>query len=243
MPAVQLFATCIVNHIFPDVAWAVVEVLERQGVAVRVPEGQTCCGQPAFNAGQVDEARAMARHTIDILADAEDALIVPSGSCGDMLVHHYSKLLADDPLYGPRAQTLARRTYEFSQYLVDVLGLEDVGARYAGRVTYHPACHLLRGLQAKGQATRLLENVEGTQLVELPDAEACCGFGGLFAVKMSDISGAMLRRKLDNVESSEADTLIACDMSCLMHIQGGMRRRAASPRVLHLAQLLRGDAR
>ena len=180
MPTVQLFATCIVNHIYPDVAWAVVDVLEGQGATVQVPEGQTCCGQPANNAGYGDDARAMARHTLDVLSDTDGAVMVPSGSCADMIVHHYPKLLAADPVYKPKADALAKRVYEFSQYLVDVLDVEDVGAKFEGRVTYHPSCHLLRGLGVDGQAQRLLANVEGAEVVELPDAREhsrCCGAG------------------------------------------------------------------
>ena len=240
MPDVQLFATCIVNHIYPDVAWSVAEVLQRHAVTVHVPAGQTCCGQPAFNAGYTHEARAMARHTLDVLSVTEGAVIVPSGSCADMLVHHYPALLADDPTYSPQAKALATRVYEFGQYLVDVLGLDDVAAHYDGTLTYHPTCHLLRGLQVDGQTRRLLANVNGSKLVELPDAETCCGFGGMFAVKMSEISGAMLQRKLDNVAKTGADALVGCDMSCMMHIAGGMQRQGDGPRVLHLAQLLRG---
>lgn len=238
---VQLLVTCIVDKLFPEVGWAAVEVLERLGVAVQVPARQTCCGQPAFNAGFWDEARAMARHTLDVLGDTEGPVVLPSGSCADMLVHHYPRLMADDPVYGPKAEALSERVYEFSQYVVDVLGVEDVGAHFDGRVAYHASCHLLRGMGIDGQARRLLANVAGAELVELDEAQTCCGFGGLFAVKMGDISSAMLRRKRDNVLASEADVLTGCDMSCLMHIAGGLRRCGEGPRVMHLAELLRGN--
>ena len=240
MPTVQLFATCIVDHIFPRVGWAVADVLQRLGVTVEVPARQTCCGQPALNAGFWDDARTLGRHTLDLLEETEGPVVLPSGSCADMLVHHYSELFKDDPAYGPKAKALAGRVYEFSQYVVDRLGIEEVGARFEGKVAYHPSCHLLRGLGIDGQATRLLENVEGVEVVEVKDAEWCCGFGGLFAVKMGDISSAMLRRKLDSVQASGADVLTGCDMSCLMHIDGGMRRRENRPRVMHLAELLSG---
>lgn len=234
--------TCIVNHVYPEVGWAVAEVLERLNVDVQVPARQTCCGQPAFNAGFWDEARAMARHTLDLLDGTEGSVVLPSGSCADMLVHHYPRLMAGDPVYGPKATALSRRVYEFSQYVVDVLGIEDVGARHDGRVVYHPSCHLLRGLGVDGQARSLLANVEGVEVVEPEEARTCCGFGGLFAVKMGDISSAMLQRKLDNLLAAEADVLTGCDMSCLLHISGGLRRRDKRMRVMHLAELLRGDA-
>lgn len=230
--------TCIVNHVFPQVGWAVANVLERAGATVEVPGEQTCCGQPAFNAGFWDDARQMARHTIDVLEDAEGPVVVPSGSCADMMVHHYAHLLKDDPLYGPKAKALSGRVYEFSQYLVDELGMTDLGARHNGKVAYHSSCHLLRGLGLDRQARQLLADIDGAEVVDLHEAETCCGFGGLFAVKMGDISTAMLGRKMDSVRDSGADTLTGCDMSCLMHIDGGLRRAGKRPRVMHLAELL-----
>jgi len=184
----------------------------------------------------------MARHTLDLLDGSEGAVVLPSGSCADMLVHHYPRLMADDPVYGPKATALSKRVYEFSQYVVDVLGVKDVGARHDGRVVYHPSCHLLRGLGVDSQARNLLANVEGVEVVEPEEAKTCCGFGGLFAVKMGDISSAMLQRKLDNLLATEADVLTGCDMSCLLHMSGGLRRRDKALRVMHLAELLRGDA-
>jgi L-lactate dehydrogenase complex protein LldE len=240
-PDVQLFVTCIVNQIFPQVGWAVVKVLERSGVKVRVPLRQTCCGQPALNAGFWEEAREMARHTLDVLHETEGPVIIPSGSCADMLVHHYPRLLAADSVYGPQASTLSERVYEFSQYVVDVLGKGSVGARFQGRVAYHPSCHLLRGLGVDSQSRRLIENIAEVEVIEITDAEECCGFGGLFSVKMGNISGAMLDRKLEHVLDSKAEVLAGCDMSCLMHLEGGLRRRGQSLRVMHLAELLSGS--
>lgn len=235
---VQLFSTCLVETIRPQAGLAVVAVLERLGFEVEYPTAQTCCGQPAFNGGAWAEAAPMARHTIDVLARSDAPVIVPSGSCADMIVHHYPELLADDPVYLPRARELAARTYEFAQFLVDVVGLTDVGGFGAGPVVYHASCHLLRGLGVRNQPRALLSHVSGVEVRALTGAEECCGFGGLFAVKMSDISGAMLQTKLDHIVESGATTVVGCDISCLMHIEGGARKRGLPVTVCHLAELL-----
>jgi L-lactate dehydrogenase complex protein LldE len=235
---IQLFATCLVEAIRPAVGLAVVRLLERAGLAVEYPEGQTCCGQPAFNAGALEDARAMARHTIDVLSRSEHQVVIPSGSCTDMLAHQYPLLLAGDPIYGSKAAALARRTRELSQLLSE----GDPGAsrlsRCRGKLTYHPSCHLLRGLGVAEAPLQLLRQIPGAELVALPGAEDCCGFGGLFAVKMSAISGAMLDRKLEAVAASGADTVVACDLSCLIHIEGGLRRRGSKVAARHLAEVL-----
>jgi L-lactate dehydrogenase complex protein LldE len=235
---VQLFVTCLVDNFFPDVGFAVVEILERLGLTVEFPQAQTCCGQPAFNGGFWDDARAMARHTIDVLSLSSDPIVVPSGSCAEMMIHHYPEILAGDSVYAAKASEVAGRTYEFTQFLVDVLGVTDLQARASGCLTYHASCHGLRGLGLREQPRQLLSHVEGIELKELPEAEACCGFGGLFAIKMGDISGAILQRKLDNIEASGADTVVGGDVSCLMHIAGGLRRRGSRVRVKHLAEIL-----
>jgi L-lactate dehydrogenase complex protein LldE len=236
--AVQLLVTCLVDHLYPRVGLAAAEVLERAGIEVLVPDGQTCCGQPAFNAGCHDDARRMARHTVDVLTTRDALVVIPSGSCTDMLVHHAPALLADDPDYGPRAAALAGRTYELTQFLVDVLGSAACGGCAREPVTYHPSCHGLRGLGVRDQPLALLDAVGNIDRRPLPDAEACCGFGGLFSVKMSAISGAMLDRKLDAIEASGARTVVATDVSCLMHIAGGLRRRGTGIGVKHLAEVL-----
>jgi L-lactate dehydrogenase complex protein LldE len=238
---VQLFATCLVDLFFPRVAFAVVSLLERLGVEVEVPLDQTCCGQPAFNGGFTDEARAMARHTIEVLERSPAPVVVPSGSCAEMIVHHYPPLFEGDDGWFARARAVAGRTYEFSQFLVDVLGVTDVGAQAAGPLTYHASCHGLRGLGLAAQPRQLLAHVRGAECRDLPGAETCCGFGGLFAVKMPAISGAMLREKLDDIERSGARTVVAMDVSCLMHIGGGLRRRASRVEVKHLAEVLAGN--
>lgn len=241
---------------------AVVRVLEKIGLQVEYPQGQTCCGQPAFNGGAFDDARAMGRHMLDVLCGDLPAgrdvpaggdvpaerlynlapIVVPSGSCADMIVHHYPELFAADPVYGPRVEAVAKRTYEFSQFLVDVLGVFDLGARFPGKVAYHPSCHLLRGLGVTEQPRRLLAAVADTEVVEQADPTECCGFGGLFAVKMSDISGAMLKSKLDGLEQSGAQTVVGCDVSCLLHIAGGLHRRGSKIETRHLAELLASQA-
>ena len=235
----QLFVTCLVETLTPDVGLAAAEVLERLGVSVIVPDGLTCCGQPAFNGGFWDDARAMARHTIDALSRSDAPVVVPSGSCADMIQHHYPELLVADPIYGPRAEALAGRVYEFSEFLVDILGQTDARASFPGRLAYHASCHTLRGKGVMHQPLDLLARVRGAELVELPGSQECCGFGGLFAVKMSDISGAMLARKLDNIEQTGADAVVACDPSCLLHMAGGLHRRGSRIRPLHIAQVLR----
>jgi len=238
---VQLFGTCLIETLRPEAGMAVVHVLEKLGITVEYPEGQTCCGQPAFNAGSWDDARAMARYTLDVLSRSTAPIVVPSGSCADMLHHHYPELLAGDAKYGPLAQAIAERTYEFTQFLVDVLGITNLDVHANGKITYHPSCHLLRGLKITEAPQRLLSDVDGIEIAELPGATECCGFGGLFAVKMSDISGAMLQRKLDAIESTGAQTVVACDVSCLLHIGGGLHRRGDKIETKHIAEILGGD--
>ena len=237
---VQLFVTCLVDQFFPNVGLATAKGLERLGLKVEVPDGLTCCGQPAFNGGFQDEARRMARHTVDVLSRSDAPVVMPSGSCADMIVHRYPDLLSDDQPYARRARDLAARTYELSQFLVDVLGVTDLGARSFLRVAYHPSCHTLRGLGVDRQPRELLRHVRGLDCLELPDGATCCGFGGLFAIKMADISGAMLQQKLDAIEQSDASVVVGTDVSCLMHIAGGLKRRSGSVTVKHLAEILAG---
>lgn len=245
--SVQLFVTCMVEAIRPEVGMAVVMVLEQLGVQIEFATDQTCCGQPAFNAGAVPDARAMARHTLEVLSRSASPIVTPSGSCADMLVHHYPAILAADAHYGPLAEQIAARTYEFSQFLVDVLGVTQIGdvalsanktATANQKVTYHPSCHLLRGLKVTEAPQKLLSETAGIEMLEMNGATECCGFGGLFAVKMSDISGAMLNRKLDNIEATGANTVVGCDVSCLLHMGGGLHRRGVAIETKHLAEIL-----
>jgi len=237
MSTVQLFVTCLIDHLYPHIAADVVTVLERQGVRVQVPPGQTCCGQPAFNGGFWDEARAMARHFLDVFASTEGPIVTPSGSCAAMVVHHYPQLFADDAYNLQRARAVAARVREFSQFLVDDLGVEYAGGA-PGRYTYHPSCHLTRDLGVRGKAEALLDAIPGAERLPLPEAASCCGFGGLFAVKMPEISTAMMQNKLQAITSSGADVCVTCDSSCMTHLNGGLIAQDKAPVVRHLAEVL-----
>jgi L-lactate dehydrogenase complex protein LldE len=234
---VQFFHTCLVNEIDPGVGMAAVHVLERRGVTVEVPRAQTCCGQPAFNAGFMDEARKAARHTVDILARTDGPIVVPSGSCGDMLIHQYDLLLHGDPIWERRGREVAARVVEFSAFVASrppTHGPTPIDAT----VAYHPSCHLLRGLGVKDQPLALLDSVPGLARAEVADADECCGFGGLFSVKHPAISGRMLDRKLAAIERTGATRLVSCDLGCLLHLGGALHRRKSTIQVQHLAQLL-----
>jgi L-lactate dehydrogenase complex protein LldE len=235
-----LFVTCLVDAFAPQTGMAVVDVLERLGVEVEFPDGQTCCGQPEYNGGFADEAAVLARRTVDVLSRSQTPVVVPSGSCADMIVHQYPVLLKDDPSYAARAKELAGRCYEFSQFLVDVLGVTRIEAQAAGTLAYHASCHGLRGLGVRRQPEGLLDGVEGASRVALPEADVCCGFGGLFSVKMPAVSGSMLDRKLDAIAASGATSIVVTDVSCQLHMAGGLKRRGSDVRVVHLADVLAG---
>jgi L-lactate dehydrogenase complex protein LldE len=242
VPPVQLLVTCLVDALVPGVGEAVVEVLERRGLDVAFPEAQTCCGQPAFNAGLSAEAARMAAHTVTVLDATEGPIVVPSGSCTAFLVHHAPELLAGEP-EAEAAQRVAGRLRELSLFLSDDLA-EDVGmeAVESVRVAWHPSCHGLRELGITDEPHRLLAGVEGVERVEIAGADECCGFGGLFSVEMPEISAAILRAKLDAIEASGAEVIAGGDVSCLLHIGGGLRKRGSAVRVCHLAGLLAGRA-
>ena len=233
----SLFVSCLVDQFYPEVGESSVKVLRRLGVEVDFPQGQTCCGQPAFNSGFVSQAKPLAHRFLDLFEDSE-YVVIPSGSCGSMLKVFTPELFHDDPVLAERAQALSERIYEFSQFLVNVLGVTDVGARYYGKATYHASCHLLRELKATTESQTLIGAVRGLQFVEMEGFTDCCGFGGTFAVKYSQISGAILEDKLRSIETSGADLLIAGDSGCLMHIAGAMSRRGMKTKPMHLAQLL-----
>jgi L-lactate dehydrogenase complex protein LldE len=228
--------TCLGDVFFPDVGTATVRLLRRLGVEVDFPGGQTCCGQPHFNSGYHDDARTLARHTIQ--AFAGDRLVVtPSGSCAAMVKLEYPPLFYEDLIWHGRAEDLARRTHELSDFLVNVLKMEDLGARYPGKVTYHMACHL-RGLGLQSEPERLLRKVRDLEYKPLERADECCGFGGSFAVRFPEISGAMVRDKAGLIEKTGADAVVATDAGCLMNIAGCLRRRGSKIRAMHLAQIL-----
>lgn len=237
-PTAQLLITCILDTLYPDIGNSIVQVLQNAGVKVEFPTDQTCCGQPAYNAGLRQEAIPLARHTIQVFERTQGAVVIPSGSCAAMIRHGYLELFADQPEWLARAQALAQRTFEFSEYLVDVLGLSDVGARFPARIAYHGSCHLLRDLGVDAQPRVLLAAVRDAQIVELPGWDECCGFGGVFSAEFPEISSAMLERKCANIERSGADVIVSCDAGCLTHINGGLQRQGKKPRVMHLAQVL-----
>jgi L-lactate dehydrogenase complex protein LldE len=238
-PLVGLFVTCLVDLFRPSVAFAAIKLLEAGGVRVEVPRAQTCCGQPAYNSGDREDAAAIARQVIEAF-ERFDYVVAPSGSCGGMLKVHYPRLLADDPRFAERAKTLAAKSYELTSFLVDVLGFTELDATYEGTVTYHDSCSSLRELNTKDAPRRLLANVPGLTLVELPESEVCCGFGGTFSVKYPDISGAILDAKLNNILDTEANTVLAADLGCLMQIAGGLSRQRAKIEVRHVAEVLAG---
>jgi L-lactate dehydrogenase complex protein LldE len=234
---VSLFITCLVDQFFPEVGVSVVRLLRRLGVEVDFPSAQTCCGQPAFNTGFTLEARDLARRFISIFEQSE-YIVAPSGSCTSMVRVFYPELFKDDPEWRKRADSVALRTFEFTEFLVNVLGVEDVGALHQGRVALHQSCHLLRELNVKTEPLRLLRAVKGIELMELEQAESCCGFGGLFSIKYPHISGGILQEKIDNINRSGADLIVASDIGCLMHIGGGLSRQRAHARTMHIAELL-----
>lgn len=234
---VSLFVTCFLDLFYPRVGENVVAVLRRLGVTVDFPAAQTCCGQPARNTGYRDDARALAKHFIRTFADAE-TIVTPSGSCAYMVRHEYPILFADEPRWLDEAQAIAARTYEFSQFLVDVLGVEDVGAVCESAVTYHDACHLVRGLGVREQPRRLLRAVRGLEVVEMERSDWCCGFGGTFAVRMADLSGSLLDQKIARIEASGAPVVVTSDAGCIAHIGGGLSRQGSPVRMMHIAQIL-----
>ena len=240
---VALFVTCLVDGVFPDVGKATVRLLERLGVHVDVPMAQTCCGQMHMNTGYPRLALPLVRSYAEAFA-AYDAVVTPSGSCAGSIRHQHPELAErfGDADVIPLARQSAAKTYELSEFLVDVLQVEDVGATFPHRVTYHPTCHSMRVLRVGDRPLRLLRQVRGIDLVELPDADVCCGFGGTFALKNPDVSAAMLTDKLNSITGTGAAVCTAGDASCLMHIGGGLARLRSGARAVHLAEILASTA-
>lgn len=245
---VALFITCVNDTLFPGTGRAVVTLLRRLGVDVEFPQAQTCCGQMHVNTGYRAEGVRLARHFVEVFAEY-DAVVAPSGSCAAMVREQYPRLAkaasargghsaGPDGDFAGAVAELVPKVYDLSEFLVDVLGVTDVGAYFPHQVTYHPTCHSLRGLHVGDRPTRLLEAVKGLELVPLPGAEECCGFGGTFAVKNPDISAAMCSDKVRNVMTTGAEVLCAADNSCLMHIGGTLHRQKTGVRVMHLAEIL-----
>jgi L-lactate dehydrogenase complex protein LldE len=231
--------TCLVDLFRPNVGFAAIKLLEDAGCTVEVPPLQVCCGQPAYNTGDRQTTRDIARQVIDAFEGFE-AVVVPSGSCGGMLSHHYPGLFDDDPALKARAQKLASRTYELMAFLVDVLGVKSVKARYDGVVTYHDSCSGLRELGVKVQPRRLLASVEGLELKEMTTPEVCCGFGGTFCVKYPEISNAMVGEKSADIGATGASTVLAGDLGCLMNMAGKLQREGSGVQVRHVAEVLAG---
>ena len=234
------YVTCLVDLMRPSVGFAALRLLEATGAEVVVPEGQTCCGQPAWSAGNRPLAIDLARKAIAEL-EGFDYVIIPSGSCTDQISNVYPQLLGDDPVWGGRARRLAERTFELTSFLADVAKSDFVAPEFAGSVTYHDSCKGLRGLGIKRQPRELLLKVRGLSLKEMPDCEECCGFGGAFSVKFGEVSTQIVDRKCDSIALAGADAVVGGDLGCLMNIEGRLRRRGdETTRVLHIAEILAG---
>lgn len=235
---VSFFVTCLVDQLCPQVGASAVEVLRRAGCEVVFDERQTCCGQPAFNTGYRKEARKFAEKFIEIFEETDaDAIVSPSGSCTAMVKHFY-ELFPSDDAWRERAEKIAAKTHEFGSFLVNVLKIENVGASYKGRVTWHDACHGLRDLNIRREPRKLLENIENAEFVEMQGADVCCGFGGTFSVKYPEISAAILDNKIEAIEKANVQAVISCDASCLMQIGGRLSRKNSKIKAVHIAEIL-----
>lgn len=233
---VSLFITCISDIMFPNVGKNTVEILERLGCEVDFPTLQTCCGQPAYNSGYLEEAKGSMKQMIRAFKDAE-YVVGPSGSCVGM-IREYQHVFKGDSEWEKPAQELAAKTFELTQFIVDVLGVKDVGSTFKGKVTYHPSCHMTRILGVKDAPKILLQNVKGIEFVELPSGEDCCGFGGTFSVKKPEISAEMVKEKSRHVTETGAEYLVGGDMGCLMNIGGRMQREGKNVKVIHISEIL-----
>lgn len=236
---VSLFVTCMVDMIYPETGMSVVSILEYLGIEVDFPTGQTCCGQPGFNAGYRNEAKSVAKQFLKVFKDAE-VIVMPSGSCSAMVRHEYPTLFKDDKNLASEAKRVASNTWEFSEFIVDGLGISDLKLMLPEpkKLAMHDACHGLR-LLGLGKAGRtLIENTKNAELVELTDCDKCCGFGGLFSVKMPDVSNAMLQKKVGHIDACPAETIVTGDVSCMTQMNGGLSRNQSKKRVQHLADVL-----
>jgi len=239
MPRASLFVTCLVDLFYPEIGEATVKLLRQQGVLVDFPPAQICCGQPVFNSGFREDAAAVARRTIDVFKQAE-SVVLPSGSCTDMVREHYPHLF-DDAQERERAQQFASKCYELSEYLTGVLGVAEYPSRFQGKVTYHDSCHMCRGLGLKQQPRQCLAGVKGVELVEMPQSDECCGFGGSFSVRLPEVSEAILQKKLETAHASGAQYVVSADPGCMMQMAGGLSRRGDPLKVVHIAQVLAGE--
>jgi len=240
MVKADLFVTCIVDRMYPQVGVSSVRVLRRLGVDVSFKSAQVCCGQPAFNSGYWSDAKPLGERFLSIFSDSEN-IVVPSGSCASMIKIFYSQLFADDSDNLAKVKNISGRIYELSEFIVNKLGVIKLRCNESQsklKITYHESCHLKRELKADNQAISLIKNLPNTELMELDQREVCCGFGGTFSVKYSDISGAMLKDKVDRIIDTQAQVVTSCDISCLMHIEGGLQKRNSTINAMHLAELL-----
>lgn len=238
-PLVGLFVTCLVDLFRPTVGFAAIKLIERSGCIVEVPSAQTCCGQPAYNSGDRNDARALAKATI-MAFEGYDYIVAPSGSCAGMLKHHYPELLQDDEQLASRVKAFAGKVHELVSFLVDVRGLKEVEAHFPATVTYHDSCAGLRELDVKQQPRQLLQSVEGITLKEMDDCEVCCGFGGTFSIKYPEISNAIVEKKTANIAGSDARCLLAGDLGCLMNMAGKLSREGRTIQARHVAEVLAG---
>lgn len=236
---VGLFVTCLVDVMRPSIGFAALKLLEEAGCTVDVPLAQTCCGQPAWNNGDRANVEALARDVITTF-ERYAYVVVPSGSCAATLKKDYPKILSGDPSWSNRAQNLSDKTYELISFLTDVLNVKQVDTEFNGDITYHDSCSGLRQLGIKNQPRRLLAGIKGTRLIEMEDADVCCGFGGTFCVKYADISNAMVENKTDNIRATRAKLLLAGDLGCLMNMKGKLSRQGANVEVRHVAEVLSG---
>jgi len=238
-PSVALFVTCLVDLFRPSVGFAAIELLERAGCEVSVPDAQTCCGQPAYNSGDKADTKAIAMQVINAFRGF-DYVVAPSGSCAGMIRDHYPDLFAQDSDWSEKARDLANRTHELTSFLADVRKITDIDAAYEGTVTYHDSCSGLRELGVKEQPRALLSKVDGLTLTELPSAEICCGFGGAFCVKYPEISNQMVSNKTADITATGADTILAGDLGCLLNIAGKLKRENSPVQARHVAEVLAG---
>lgn len=242
---VQLFVTCIIDAVFPQVGRDVVDELERNGAEVEFPADQTCCGQPAYNAGHHRESTEVLAHNLEVLDRTGGAIVIPSGSCADFLIHHGPRLASGDPEKAAMAERVAARIREFTDYVTEqrerASDEETNGRSPTRRAFYHPSCHALRGLGLRGEGESLLDSVRGVERVEIEGAEECCGFGGLFALEMPEVSTEIMNTKLDRLEEAGVEMLVGADAACLIHLEGGLRRRENPMQVVHIASAIAAD--
>jgi L-lactate dehydrogenase complex protein LldE len=238
MTKAQLFLTCLGDQFYTNTLQNMTHILERLGVELIFPPEQTCCGQPLFNNGFEDETRAVALNFMRSFGKSDAAIVAPSGSCTSMVKHHYPSLFKDGTYEHDLAVDIASRCFEFTEYLVDVLKVTDVGAVYPHKVTYHASCHYLREMGLKTEAKTLLNSVQGLEFVSLKEEETCCGFGGAFTVTFPEVSRLMMENKVKDILASGADTIVACEPGCLMNIAGGLHKAGSNIRALHIIDLL-----